>query len=193
MRSGMGSYLLQELNDHFPKKLIQTYSVFPRPEDGVIVGPYNSMLTLKRFVLLLYFHIHTPTHICTYTILCSLFPKHTHTHIHTHTHTHTHIYIYIGEERRGRGEGKRGKKREREGKRGKERGGRKREGEGRVPIEHTEDLFTNMLSLIISTCPIIPCPSSIYLPLISPSLFLSLCMCGCGCGCMCVCVCVCEY
>lgn len=25
----MGSYLLQELNDRFPKKLIQTYSVFP--------------------------------------------------------------------------------------------------------------------------------------------------------------------
>lgn len=27
--SGMGSYLLEQLNDHFPKKLIQTYSVFP--------------------------------------------------------------------------------------------------------------------------------------------------------------------
>ncbi|CAM9579290.1 unnamed protein product, partial [Discosporangium mesarthrocarpum] len=27
--SGMGSYLLERLNDHFPKKLIQTYSVFP--------------------------------------------------------------------------------------------------------------------------------------------------------------------
>lgn len=27
--SGMGSYLLEHLNDHFPKKLIQTYSVFP--------------------------------------------------------------------------------------------------------------------------------------------------------------------
>lgn len=25
----MGSYLLERLNDHFPKKLIQTYSVFP--------------------------------------------------------------------------------------------------------------------------------------------------------------------
>ena len=46
--SGMGSFLLEQLNDHFPKKLIQTYSVFPQPEDGVIVGPYNSMLTLKR-------------------------------------------------------------------------------------------------------------------------------------------------
>ena len=27
--SGMGSYLLEHINDRFPKKLIQTYSVFP--------------------------------------------------------------------------------------------------------------------------------------------------------------------
>lgn len=27
--SGMGSYLLEKLNDRYPKKLIQTYSVFP--------------------------------------------------------------------------------------------------------------------------------------------------------------------
>lgn len=27
--SGMGSYLLEKLNERFPKKLIQTYSVFP--------------------------------------------------------------------------------------------------------------------------------------------------------------------
>ena len=27
--SGMGSYLLEKLNDIYPKKLIQTYSVFP--------------------------------------------------------------------------------------------------------------------------------------------------------------------
>ena len=27
--SGLGSYLLERLNDHFPKKLISTYSVFP--------------------------------------------------------------------------------------------------------------------------------------------------------------------
>jgi len=27
--SGMGSYLLEQLNDRYPKKLIQTYSVFP--------------------------------------------------------------------------------------------------------------------------------------------------------------------
>ncbi|PFX33273.1 tubulin gamma-1 chain [Stylophora pistillata] len=48
--SGMGSYLLEKLNDRFPKKLIQTYSVFPQQEDisDVVVQPYNSILTLKR-------------------------------------------------------------------------------------------------------------------------------------------------
>lgn len=52
--SGMGSYLLEALNDHFPKKLIQTYSVFPNWDQGqsdVVVQPYNSVLTLKRLVL----------------------------------------------------------------------------------------------------------------------------------------------
>ncbi|PIK53866.1 putative tubulin gamma-1 chain-like [Apostichopus japonicus] len=48
--SGMGSYLLEKLNDRFPKKLIQTYSVFPNQVEisDVVVQPYNSMLTLKR-------------------------------------------------------------------------------------------------------------------------------------------------
>ena len=27
--SGLGSYLLERINDRYPKKLIQTYSVFP--------------------------------------------------------------------------------------------------------------------------------------------------------------------
>lgn len=51
--SGMGSYLLERLNDHFPKKLIQTYSVFPNQSEtsDVVVQPYNSMLTLKRLTL----------------------------------------------------------------------------------------------------------------------------------------------
>lgn len=40
----------------FPKKLIQTYSVFPNldEKDGisdVVVQPYNSILTLKRLTL----------------------------------------------------------------------------------------------------------------------------------------------
>ena len=54
--SGMGSFLLERLNDRFPKKLIQTYSVFPHtgPNDGssdVVVQPYNSILTMKRLTL----------------------------------------------------------------------------------------------------------------------------------------------
>ena len=49
--SGLGSFLLERLNDHYPKKIIQTYSVFPANQEGVsdtVVQPYNSMLTLKR-------------------------------------------------------------------------------------------------------------------------------------------------
>jgi len=52
--SGMGSYLLEAIGDHFPKKLVQTYSVFPNWGDGqsdVVVQPYNSILALKRLVL----------------------------------------------------------------------------------------------------------------------------------------------
>lgn len=45
--SGMGSYLLERLNDRFPKKLIQTYSVFDS-DDDVVVSPYNSILTMRR-------------------------------------------------------------------------------------------------------------------------------------------------
>lgn len=47
--SGFGSFVLERLNDKFPKKLIQTYSVFPNAQEGdVVVQPYNSLLTLKR-------------------------------------------------------------------------------------------------------------------------------------------------
>lgn len=47
--SGMGSYLLERLNDRFPKKLIQTYSIFPEQESSdVIVHPYNSLLSMRR-------------------------------------------------------------------------------------------------------------------------------------------------
>ncbi len=51
--SGMGSFLLERLNDRFPKKLIQTYSVFPNWDNSpdVVVQPYNSLLTLKRLTL----------------------------------------------------------------------------------------------------------------------------------------------
>uniref|UniRef100_A0A2K5R2A4 Tubulin gamma chain n=1 Tax=Cebus imitator TaxID=2715852 RepID=A0A2K5R2A4_CEBIM len=47
--SGLGSYLLERLNDRYPKKLVQTYSVFPNQDEmsNVVVQPYNSLLTLK--------------------------------------------------------------------------------------------------------------------------------------------------
>ena len=49
--SGVGSYLLERLNDRYPKKLIQTYSVFPNNQVAeVVVQPYNSLLTLKRLI-----------------------------------------------------------------------------------------------------------------------------------------------
>ena len=44
--SGLGSYILERMNDRFPKKLIQTYSVFGG--DDVVVNPYNSLLALRR-------------------------------------------------------------------------------------------------------------------------------------------------
>lgn len=48
--SGMGSYLIEKLREMFPKKIIQTFSVFPNNEEvsDVVVQPYNSVLTLKR-------------------------------------------------------------------------------------------------------------------------------------------------
>jgi tubulin gamma len=51
--SGCGSYMLERLNDRYPKKLIQTYSVFPNQQESsdTVVQPYNSMLTLKRLTL----------------------------------------------------------------------------------------------------------------------------------------------
>ncbi|KAG6466266.1 hypothetical protein ZIOFF_075937 [Zingiber officinale] len=51
--SGMGSYLLETLNDRYRKKLVQTYSVFPNQMEtsDVDVQPYNPLLTLKRLAL----------------------------------------------------------------------------------------------------------------------------------------------
>ncbi|KAI9835076.1 MAG: hypothetical protein M1819_002628 [Sarea resinae] len=48
--SGLGSFLLERLNDRFPKKLIQTYSVFPDTQNAgdVVVQPYNSLLAMRR-------------------------------------------------------------------------------------------------------------------------------------------------
>lgn len=38
------------LTSRYPKKLVQTYSVFPNQDEmsDVVVQPYNSLLTLKR-------------------------------------------------------------------------------------------------------------------------------------------------
>lgn len=46
--SGLGSLVLQELRDQFPKKIITAYSVLPTNEEGsdVVVQPYNTVLTL---------------------------------------------------------------------------------------------------------------------------------------------------
>jgi tubulin gamma len=51
----MGSQLLERPSERFPKKLVQTYSVFPNSTEeagsDVVVQPYNSMLTMKRLTL----------------------------------------------------------------------------------------------------------------------------------------------
>jgi len=50
--SGLDSFFLERLNDRFPKKIIQTYSVFPNTQEGdIVVQPYISLLTLKRLVV----------------------------------------------------------------------------------------------------------------------------------------------
>lgn len=43
--SGCGSFILEKLRDKFPKKYIQTYSVFPNQTESsdVVVEPYNSV------------------------------------------------------------------------------------------------------------------------------------------------------
>ena len=62
--SGLGSLLLEKLSDHYPKKLVQTYSVFPASEDSsdTVVQPYNSILTLKRLTLNADCVVRTDTH-----------------------------------------------------------------------------------------------------------------------------------
>lgn len=48
--SGVGSLLLERLNDEYQKSTTMTYSVFPESElvSDVTVQPYNSVLTLRR-------------------------------------------------------------------------------------------------------------------------------------------------
>ena len=54
-RAVFAKFTREKLNDRFPKKLIQTYSVFPNQgakyESDVVVQPYNSLLSLKRLTL----------------------------------------------------------------------------------------------------------------------------------------------
>eukprot|EP00727_Mastigamoeba_balamuthi_P013124 m51a1_g8434 putative gamma tubulin (449) ;mRNA; r:356324-358303 len=51
--SGLGSYLLEHLSERYPKKITQTYSVFPNQDEtsDTVVQPYNSVLTLKRLAM----------------------------------------------------------------------------------------------------------------------------------------------
>ncbi len=49
--SGLGSMVLETLRERYPKKLIQTYSVFPMEDGGVNIAPYNSVLAMKRLTL----------------------------------------------------------------------------------------------------------------------------------------------
>lgn len=46
--SGLGSNLLEILQEKYPKNFITTYSVFPSNESEVVVQPYNTILTLRR-------------------------------------------------------------------------------------------------------------------------------------------------
>ncbi|KAL3230163.1 Tubulin gamma chain [Nakaseomyces bracarensis] len=46
--SGLGSSLLEALTDRYSKSFVTTYSVFPSKQSEVVVGPYNTMLTLRR-------------------------------------------------------------------------------------------------------------------------------------------------
>ncbi len=49
--SGVGSMLMEAIKDAFPRKVLQTYSVFPGTgslSSDVVVQPYNSLLTLGK-------------------------------------------------------------------------------------------------------------------------------------------------
>ncbi len=48
--SGLGSFMLERLSERYPKKLLQTYSVFPNQDTAsdTVVQPYNMLLTLRR-------------------------------------------------------------------------------------------------------------------------------------------------
>ncbi|CAD5230835.1 unnamed protein product [Bursaphelenchus okinawaensis] len=50
--SGMGSRLLESLRDAYPKKMVQTYSVFPvKDESNNVLQTYNAMLAVSQHTL----------------------------------------------------------------------------------------------------------------------------------------------
>ncbi|CAI4230551.1 unnamed protein product [Auanema sp. JU1783] len=53
--SGLGSHILENVRDRFPKKVIQTYSVFASQQQDesagdVVVAPYNCVLSMERLI-----------------------------------------------------------------------------------------------------------------------------------------------
>jgi len=50
--SGLGSYMLERISEHLPKKQVQAYSVLPNLNESsdVVVQPYNSLLTSEHEV-----------------------------------------------------------------------------------------------------------------------------------------------
>jgi tubulin epsilon len=48
--SGLGSYVLEMLADHFPSAYRFTASVFPQEDDDVVTSPYNSILALEKLI-----------------------------------------------------------------------------------------------------------------------------------------------
>eukprot|EP00002_Diphylleia_rotans_P019096 TRINITY_DN3697_c0_g1_i7.p1 TRINITY_DN3697_c0_g1~~TRINITY_DN3697_c0_g1_i7.p1 ORF type:complete len:382 (+),score=58.39 TRINITY_DN3697_c0_g1_i7:62-1207(+) len=48
--SGVGTYILQMMQDHFPSVYRFTTAVFPSADDDVITSPYNSILALSKLI-----------------------------------------------------------------------------------------------------------------------------------------------
>jgi tubulin epsilon len=46
--SGLGTYILSLLEDHFPEVYRFTTAIFPSEDDDVITSPYNSVLSLRE-------------------------------------------------------------------------------------------------------------------------------------------------
>lgn len=46
--SGLGTYILQALEDYFPEVYRFSTAVFPSEDDDVVTSPYNSVLALRE-------------------------------------------------------------------------------------------------------------------------------------------------